>query len=281
MSLVAIRFPLPTTVASLADSVTTAFHPVETFSRVSIAKLGSLRHGSQSVIAHTAGAASASCVTDLCWGRTVFFEKVDDWIKSDVLRQRQGLRNGAWAGLVKFMALFVFAPLFVSEALFATRVVAIPVPVILTLLLLLFLIYWVRFFVHQTRLGPMPKPMERGSLAKSAGRFVLMSLGLFTIPFLASDFRFGPYVATVFLIGFSLMISLGTLRNAPRWNALAAMPALGISILYLYSLSFEIIRTFSWGMFLLILFAASALPFLYLEARHNRADVHTDDGRKS
>jgi hypothetical protein len=179
------------------------------------------------------------------------------------------------------MALFVFAPLFVSEALFAAGVVAVPVPAILTLPLLLFLIYWVRFFVHQARLGPMLKPMERGSLAKSAGRFVLISLGLFTIPFFASDFRFGPHVATVFLIGFSLMISLGAFKNAPRWNALAAMPALGLAVLYLYSLSFEISRTFSWGTFLLILFAASALPFLYFEARHNRADVHTDDGRQS
>lgn len=236
---------------------------------------------SQRVIANTAGAAVAPCVTELRWGRTVFFDRVDSWIKSDVLRQHQGLRRGAWSGFAKYLAIFIIAPLFISEAMFIAGLVAIPVSAIIALPPLLMLIYWVRFFVHQARLRPIPKPLERRNLAKSAGRFAIMSLGLLTIPFWASDFRFGPYVATVFLLGLSLMISLGVLKKAPRWNALAAIPALGTSILYLYSLPFEISRTLPWGMSLLILFAASALAFLYFEARHNRADLYTDNGRQS
>jgi hypothetical protein len=159
----------------------------------------------------------------------VFFEKADGWIKSDVLRQHQGLRNETWAGLVKFMALFVFLPLLVSEALFIGGVVAVPVPLILTLPLLLFLIYWIRFFVHRARLGSIPKPMERGNLVKSARRFAVMSLGLFAIPFFASDFRFGPYIAAVFLVGLAFMILLGAFKKAPRWNALATIRAIGIN----------------------------------------------------
>lgn len=224
--------------------------------------------------------ASASYVVGPLLGGNVFFEKVDGWIKSDVLCQHHGPRRGAWAGLVKFTALFVFAPLFVSEGLFIANLVAVPVPIILTLLTLLFLTYWIRFSVHRAHLAPIPRPMKERSLTKSAGRFVLMSLGLFTIPFFASNFRLGPYVATIFLIGFALMITLGAFKKAPRWNALAVMPALGISALYLYSLSFEIGPTFPWGTFLLILFATTALLFLYFEARQNRAEVHTDDDQQ-
>jgi hypothetical protein len=211
----------------------------------------------------------------------VFFKQVDGWIKCDALRQNKGLRNGAWLGFAKYFFIFIIAPLLISEAIFVVGLVAIPVSVIIALSLLLFLIYWVRFFVHQARVRPIPKPLERRNLAKSAWRFAYMSLALFTIPFWASNFRSGPYVATVFLFGLSLTILLGMFKNAPRWNALAAMPALGISVLYLYSLSFGISRTFPWGMFLLILFTGSALSFLYMEARHNGSDVHIDNGQQS
>lgn len=207
----------------------------------------------------------------------MLFAKIDRWIENDVLRQHQGISNGAWAGFAKFFGL-VIALLVGSEVLFYTGLIDLPVEVLAIVPLLLLALYWIRFYVHKTRAEPAPPPQQkRRHLFGSAGRFALMSLGsLLTFPFVVYPILpWTPYVGILCMVLFFAAISLGIFKNAPRWNVLALVPALFVSILYVYSLWSEasLALPVPFAAILLTLVAASGLSFLYFEAREIRNET--------
>lgn len=74
------------------------------------------------------------------------------------------------------------------------------------------------------------------------------------------------------LAALMLLLVLGGLRKAPRRNALAIVPALSFSLLYVYSTGREMSSSFPWGFSLVVVIVVCSLAFFLLERRAAQED---------
>lgn len=76
----------------------------------------------------------------------------------------------------------------------------------------------------------------------------------------------------LFLAALMLLTVLGGLKNAPRRNALAILPALAFSLLYAYSTAREISSSFPWGLSMIFVVVVCGLAFFLLDRRAAEKD---------